>query len=72
MAEMSRLMHEGATAENVKGMSEAEMAALRDAVEDEMLGGHADAKALNEELQAKNSTLQSSLEKIKAEKLKIL
>ena len=36
MSELSRLMSEPATAENVRGLSEMESAALRDAVEAEM------------------------------------
>ena len=47
MAELSRLMHEPATAENAKNLSPEEKAALMDAVAQEMAGGHADAKALN-------------------------
>ena len=59
MAELSRLMHEPATAENAKNLSPEEKAALMDAVAQEMAGGHADAKALNEALQEKRARLKA-------------
>ena len=67
MAEMTMLMHNPPTAAQLKNMSTEEQAALKAAVEDEMKGGHADAKALNEELQARRQALKDEANRKKRE-----
>jgi len=67
MAEMTMLMHNPPDANALKNMSPEEQAALKSAVEDEMAGGHADAKALNEELQARRQALKDESKRKKAE-----
>ena len=67
MAEMTMLMHNPPTAAQLKNMSAEEQAALKSAVEEEMRGGHADAKALNEELQARRNALKEEAKRKKRE-----
>ena len=67
MAELSHLMNNPPDPATFNAMSEEEQAALAAGVEAEMQGGHADAKALNDELQARRAALKAESKRKKAE-----